>query len=170
MLLPGAFFLFALALIILWQSSRQQRAAGLPGGRVIYTDTSEWGAVEKPLYDPVIGLTGRPDYLVKKGKQIIPVEVKTSRTPDAPYDSHIYQLAAYCMLVARGMKRRPPYGILHYPKRSFAIDYTEEMETSLLDLLAEIRNLERKDEAYRSHEELNRCNGCGFRNDCDQRL
>ena len=70
---------------------------------MIYTDTRGWSAVEKPLYDPVIGLTGRPDYLVKKGKDIIPVEVKTSRTPEAPYDSHIFQLAAYCLLVARGI-------------------------------------------------------------------
>ncbi|MBW8010792.1 MAG: Dna2/Cas4 domain-containing protein [Chloroflexi bacterium] len=170
MLLTAALFLFLLALVLLWQSSRQQHAAGLPGGRVIYTDTRGWGEVEKPLYDPVVGLTGRPDYLVKKGKDVIPVEVKTSRTPDAPYDSHIFQLAAYCLLVARGMKRRPPYGILHYPKRTYAVDYTEALETSLLDLLVEIRNLERNEEAYRSHEQLPRCNSCGFRNDCDQRL
>ena len=44
-----ALVLIVLAIIVLWQSSRQRKQAGLPGGRVIYTDTRAWGRVEQPL-------------------------------------------------------------------------------------------------------------------------
>ena len=48
-ILAGIFFL--LALIILWLASKARRSLGLPAGRVIYTDTRAWGAVDQPLYD-----------------------------------------------------------------------------------------------------------------------
>ncbi|MCS6994738.1 MAG: CRISPR-associated protein Cas4 [Anaerolineales bacterium] len=165
-----ALVLLLVALVLFWVSGRTRRAAGLPGGRIIYTDTRAWGKVEKPLYDPTLGLTGKPDYLVEQNGQIIPVEIKSGRAPQAPYDSHIYQLAAYCLLVERTLGRRPPYGILHYTDRDFAIDYTRELEDALLHLLAEIRRDERRAEVPRSHENAARCAKCGFRQTCDQRL
>ena len=122
-----ALLLTLLALFLLWQAARQRKAAGLPGGRVIYADTRAWGPVEKPLFDPELGLTGKPDYLVQRGNAIIPVEVKSARVGTDPHDSHIYQLGAYCLLVQRSSGKRPPYGILHYPNRTFAIDYTGQM-------------------------------------------
>jgi CRISPR-associated exonuclease Cas4 len=163
-----ALLLAALALFVM--SGRQRRRAGLPGGRVIYTDTGGWGRVEKPLYDRQLGLTGRPDYLVERDGRIIPVEVKSGRTPSAPYDSHIFQLAAYCLLVERTTGRRPPYGIIHYSGRDFAVDYTSQLESALLDLLAEVRRDENRDEVHRSHEDGHRCHRCGFRELCEERL
>lgn len=165
-----ALFLIALALLLFWQANRQRRRAGLPAGRVIYADTRAWQAPEKPLYDALLGLTGKPDYLVEEGQQIIPIEVKSGHTPPAPYDSHIFQLAAYCLLVEKTYRRRPPYGILHYPTRHFAIGYTPELESALLDVLAAMRQQERRGEAHRSHDEPQRCARCGFRHLCDERL
>lgn len=162
--------LFLFAVLLFWQSVRQRRAAGLPGGRVIYSDTRGWGPVEKPLYDADLALTGKPDYLVQQNGRIVPVEVKSSRTPAAPLDAHIFQLAAYCLLVERTLGKRPPYGILHYPGRTFAVDYTPALEEALLDLLAEMRVQERRGEPSRSHDEAARCRACGFRHVCDQRL
>jgi CRISPR-associated exonuclease Cas4 len=158
------------ALVLLWLSGRQRRAAGLPAGRVIYTDTNRWGPLEKPLYDPALGLTGKPDYLVEQGETLIPVEVKSRRAGQAPYDSHIYQLAAYCLLVERAFGRRPPYGILHYANRTFAIDYTPALESSLLEIVAEMRQLERAREVDRSHGSPERCLRCGYRSICEQAL
>jgi CRISPR-associated exonuclease Cas4 len=162
-------FLILVALVLFWQSGRTQKAAGLPGGRVIYTDTHAWGKVEKPLYDSGLALTGKPDYLVEKNGRYIPVEVKSGHAPQAPYDSHIYQLAAYCLLVEKAMGSRPPYGIIHYEDRDFAIDYTRELENSLLDILAEMRRDERRDELERSQSGA-RCARCGFREVCDQKI
>lgn len=162
--------LFILAIIFFWQSNRQQKAAGLPGGQVIYTDTRGWGKVEKPLYYPALALTGKPDYLIEKNGQIMPVEVKSGRAPEAPYDSHIYQLASYCLLVEKTYGKRPPYGIIHYENRDFAIEYTRELETALIELLADMRVDEAKKDVPRSHEQASRCKRCGFRNVCDQSL
>ncbi len=163
--------LLLLALFLFWQSSRQRQEAGLPGGRVIYTDTRAWGApLEKPLFSKELSLTGKPDYLVQQKGQIIPVEVKSGRAPEAPYDSHIYQLAAYCLLVEKTYGKRPPYGIIHYPTRDFAVDYTPALESALLDLLAEMHRDENRAEVNCSHAEPARCIRCGFRKVCEQRL
>jgi CRISPR-associated exonuclease Cas4 len=162
-LILAAFFLF-------WQSSRQRKATGLPSGRVIYTDTRQWGKLEKPLYDPISGLTGKPDYLVEQQGFSIPVEVKSAYAPAQPYPSHVYQLAAYCLLVERTTGKRPPYGILHYRNRDFALDYTPELEADLQQTLQAIRLQDRSGAADRSHDEPARCARCGYRAVCDQRL
>jgi len=166
-----ALFLAFIAFIFFWQSNRQRSQAGLPGGRVIYTDTRGWGSkLEKPLFYAALDLTGKPDYLIQKNGQIIPVEVKSGRAPDAPYDSHIYQLASYCLLVEKTYGKRPPYGIIHYEGRDFAVDYTHELEQSLLELLTEMKRDEFKKNVDRSHEQASRCKRCGFREVCDQSL
>ncbi len=159
-----------LGLLLLWLSTRRRRAAGLPRGRVVYTDTSAWGAVEKPLYDPLTNLTGKPDYLVQQGETFIPVEVKSTRVKEAPYDGHIYQLAAYCLLTERVYGVRPPYGILQYANRTFEIPYTPQLEHDLLALLEEITRARRKRSLARSHEQPARCRACGYRHLCDQSL
>jgi len=163
-------FLFILSLILFWRSDRQQKEVGLPGGRIIYSDTHGWGKVEQPLFYTALELTGKPDYLVRQNGKIIPVEVKSGRAPEAPYDSHIYQLAAYCLLVEKTYNVRPPYGIIHYENRDFAIDYTGKLEQALIDLLADMKQDEHKKDVPRSHEQAGRCAKCGFRNVCDQRL
>lgn len=165
-----ALLLLVLALIVFLISGRSQRAAGLPGGRVIYADTGEWQPVKKALYDPVTHVAGRPDYLVRQGKEVIPVEVKSGRTPEDPYDSHIFQLAAYCLLVEREYGVRPSYGIIHYKKRTFAVSYTKELESALIDLLTEIRQCERQRNVSRSHGQSARCRGCGYAYTCEQAL
>lgn len=162
--------LLLLAIVFFWYSTRQRQDAGLPGGRVIYTDTRGWGKLERPLYDRALDLTGKPDYLVQQNGQIIPVEVKSGRAPDAPYDAHIYQLAAYCLLVHRTYNKRPSHGIIHYQDRDFAVDYTAQLESALLDLLADIRRDQMKSSVDRSHEQPARCARCGYRNVCDQSL
>lgn len=169
-MLALALFLLLLFILFLWQSARQQRAAGLPGGRIVYTDTRAWQPGPKPLYDPSLGLTGKPDYLVQEGEALIPVEVKTSKTPPQPYDSHIFQLAAYCLLVEKTQGHRPPYGLIHYPQATYRVDYTEALENALLDRLAEMRRDERRAEVSRSHNVPQQCARCGFAALCEEKL
>jgi len=165
-----ALILLFISLFLFWLSARQRRSTGLPGGRIIYTDTRGWGKPEKPLYDPTLGLTGKPDYLVERDEKIIPVEVKSGRAPAAPYDSHIFQLAAYCLLVEKTYHKRPPYGIIHYSNRDFSVDYTAGLESALLELLAGMHRSGQRKDVPRSHSECTRCIKCGFRTTCDQKL
>ncbi len=162
--------LLILAFLFFWQSNRQRSEAGLPGGRVIYTDTRGWSKLEKPLFYAALELTGKPDYLVEQNGKIIPVEVKSGRAPEALYDSHIYQLASYCLLVEKTYGKRPPYGIVHYEDKDFSVEYTHELEQSLLELITEMKRDGMKKEVARSHEQASRCKRCGFRSVCDQSL
>ena len=168
--LTSALICLLLAVLLFLIARRLRLRLGLPAGRQVYTDTRTWRRVVKSLYDPGLGIAGKPDYLVQQHRVIIPVEVKTGRAPKAPYDSHIFQLAAYCLLVHRATGKRPPHGIIHYPGRDFAVDYTSDLENALLDLIADMRVDEQHAEVQRSHEDEQRCRSCGFRQVCDQRL
>ena len=170
-LIPLAGLLLVLALLALWLSSRRRAATGLPEGRVIAADMGGWKRLEKPLYDAQTGLTGRPDYIVEQGGVLIPVEVKSGWAPAEPRDSHLFQLAAYCLLVERSSGKRPPYGILHYRNRTFAVDYTPALEAELRALLEEMRaHQHRRGEVHRSHEEPGRCAKCGYRGVCEEKI
>jgi CRISPR-associated exonuclease Cas4 len=163
-------FLILSGILLFWISTRQRRSTGLPAGRLIYSDHKQWGKIETALYDPTYNLTGKPDFIVESNRGLIPVEVKSGRGRQAPYDSHIYQLAAYCLLIDQTFGIRPEYGILHYSNKDFAVDYTPTLEHSVINLIREIRALGRKRTIDRSHESLNRCQNCGFNAICDQSL
>lgn len=167
---PLALILIFTALALFWLARRQQRKSGLPPGRLIYTDTQGWLRVERPLYSAELNLTGKPDYLVEHQGQLIPVEVKSSRRVSAPYDAHINQLAAYCVLVESCYGKRPPYGILRYPDNTFAIDFTPELEARVLSLVTEMQSRFTARNINRSHQSPQRCAGCGYRHLCDQVL
>ena len=164
------FVLLALGLLLLWLSWRGRARSGLPQGRVIYTDTGGWGRLERPLFSRQFLLTGKPDYLVADGADVIPVEVKSSRAPAQPYPSHVLQLAAYCLLVEECYGRRPAYGIVKYADRAFEVDYTPELEDELLATLEDMRDDLAAGDAPRNHDEPRRCRACGYRQQCDQRL
>jgi len=161
-------FITLAGLILLWLGHRQRKRAGIPRGRIVYADTGQ--VPPKPFYDPALGLAGRPDYLVEHGDLLIPVEIKSSPAPPEPYDSHVLQVAAYCLLVERQTDKRAPYGWLRYQDRQIRIDFTPELEQRLLDLLTEMRRAERRGLPERSHQSPARCRACGYRALCDQRL
>jgi CRISPR-associated exonuclease Cas4 len=153
----------------LWLAGRRQVAAGLPSGRMVFMDTERIRRLENPLYDASLNLIGRPDYVVRRSEGLIPVEAKSSRAPFRPYPSHILQIAAYCKLVEASYQERPPYGIVKYADRAFALDFDSALENRLLDVLAEMRRKERS-QPDRSHESSRRCLACGYRQICDQAL
>ncbi|HLB46750.1 MAG TPA: CRISPR-associated protein Cas4 [Anaerolineales bacterium] len=163
--------LILLALVVWFLSQRVGKATGLPAGRVVYTDTGGWGRLEKPLFSQRLQLTGKPDYLVRDGDGYIPVEVKSARAPaGGPYESHVYQLAAYCALVAEAYGRRPAYGLIKYADKTLAVDYTPALESGLMELLDDIRADSDADDAPRSHNSAARCRACGFREACGEAL
>jgi CRISPR-associated exonuclease Cas4 len=169
----GLFILFlGLGLALLWLARRGHARSGLPHGRLVYTDVGAWHKVERPLFSDAHQLTGRPDYLVAEGQELIPVEVKTGSTPLQPYRSHVLQLAAYCLLIEANYGRRPSYGVVAYtsPHRVFALDYTRALEHELLATLERMRGDLAEGDADRSHADPRRCIACGYRDACDQAL
>lgn len=165
-----AVLLLALAALLWWWSLRQRAELGLPEGQVLYSDTGIERRVEQPLFDEALGLIGRPDYLIQGADGLVPVEVKSGRTPRTPHQSHVYQLAAYCALVARTFRQRPAYGIIRYPERSFRVEFTSALEAQLLSLLDAMRAGVARGELHRSHEVAARCASCGYRQVCTERI
>ena len=164
--------LFLIVGLVVWMWGRAaQTGSGLPRGTVIYADTRAWGPVEKPLFSAAYRLTGKPDYLVKEGRTVVPVEVKSGNAPgNGPREGHILQLAAYCLLVEETIGRRPARGIIKYADKAFSIDNTDALRSALLDVLDEMRQTLSAGGASRSHSDTRRCLRCGYRYACDESL
>lgn len=163
--------LLALALALWLWSRNLEEEAGLPDGKVIYTDAGTWFGNDNVLVAQDLRLAGKPDYLVEEPDgMIVPVELKSGTAPREPHDGHILQLAAYCLLVERNYGIRPTYGILQYKDQTFAVDYTDDLEEDLLDLLADMRGDLLSPDVNRDHNEWGRCSHCGVRGHCVQRL
>ena len=133
-------------------------------------DMNTWGAGPQRLEDPSLGLIGKPDYIVKEGDAIIPVEVKSRPIAERPYESHIFQMAAYCRLINSHFGKRPHYGILHYPNRTFRVQFSQELENQLIHLIVLMQKQATMKNIPRSHESPARCRACGYNHICDQRL
>lgn len=171
LLLAGALLALVVGALLWLASRRLKRASGLPAGRVIYADTGAWQRNERSLYSKRHRLAGKPDYLVQSGRDIIPVEVKSGPAPEQPHEGHLLQLAAYCLLVAENLGQRPPYGIIQYAGRQFAVEYTPELERRLALALEDMRRAAGSPAgARRNHDWAPRCSGCGVREACDERL
>lgn len=156
-------------IVLLWISARTRAGVGLPAGRILSQDTGGDRRVGEPLYDPVLDLTGRPDYLIEHSGRLIPVEVKSGRSFAGPRLSHRLQLAAYCRLVEAAFARRPPHGLLQYADRSYTLPYDDDLEAELEEIIRAMR-ASQGDEQSRSHESPERCRACGYRDVCDQAL
>jgi CRISPR-associated exonuclease Cas4 len=118
------------------------------------------------------GLIGKPDYLVQTDEGIIPVEVKSTKCPvgGRAYDSHVMQLAAYCLLAEDLLEQDVPYGIIRYADGEVIIDYNPELRDELIMLLEEMREARFADDVHRSHRDARRCSGCSMREICTESL
>ena len=161
--------LLIIGVLLVLSSRRRLKGLGLPAGRLISLDTSRLKPVTESLYDPILDLTGRPDYLVQQGRRHIPVEVKSGRAPKRPHRSHVLQLAAYCHLVETTTGKRPPYGILKYADSAYKLQYTRALQQDLSNILGALRKAQ-DSSPDRSHTSPGRCRACGYLSSCDQSL
>lgn len=141
--------------------------AGLVQGELAYSDLDRPGeTLRSEKYD----LSGRPDYIVRRAGEYIPVEVKTGRTPETPHDSHVMQLGVYCILVEEIYGRRPSRGVLQYPERTFDVPFTNEFRDKVLETTLRMRLSDMTGVIHRNHERAGKCKGCSRRAACPERL
>ncbi len=159
-----------LGLLLLGAALAMRGSTGIGWARVTYTDTRAWQPSPEPLISRRYGLVGKPDYLIKRGRHLIPVEVKPGRRSQTPYDSDQMQLAAYCLLVEDTTGRRPPYGLLRYADTTFRVSFNNQRRDELIDILHDMHTTTADDFIPRSHDQPERCRGCGYANRCEQSL
>ena len=93
-LLLAAVVLAYVALGVL--QTHRRTSVGLNGSTVLAADDSRIGS--PTLRSERLRLVGRPDQLVRIGRQVIPVEQKPRAR--RVHDSHVLQVAAECLLVS----------------------------------------------------------------------
>ena len=103
---------------------------------------------------------------------VVPVEAKSSACPPdgRPRDSHVAQLAAYCLLVEEELGAKVPYGVIKYRDRDVRVEYTDELKEWALALIEEMRAASDEEEVHRSHDDPRRCAGCSLRDVCVESL
>ncbi len=168
MWLVGASLFLYKSLDLFRRYSGDKKRAGVKKGELEYHDSFTRKA--QLLRSDKHGLTGRPDYLLKMGDDIIPVEVKTGRVPRGPLFSHILQLSAYCLLVEETYGKVPPYGVIRYGTTEHELEYTPEMKKLVLDKLKEMRERVTSNNVHRNHNRASKCRYCSRRRICPERL
>lgn len=162
---------FLVALHVWANARRRLLKSGILEGRIVYQDTDRRRNVERPLISHGCGLIGKPDYLVDRSNQLIPVEVKSRRCPPSgPHASDAAQLTAYCVLVEDFCGVMPSYGIIQYANRAWPIRYTVKGREQLLEILDEMRAARQSNSVHRDHTQAGRCRACGYRAACDEAL
>ena len=164
----------AVYIVLRWYRERTGFAVGRRGsGRIVASDTGVEPSVL--LRDPRLGLRGRPDYLLEfevAGHPLfVPLELKPGRRSRRVYESDALQLAAY-LIALRGTVKdaAASFGYLQYPKRTFKVGLTRELEKRVYEIVQAIRNGRGTATVHRSHTIVQRCASCSVREHCDEAL
>ena len=165
-LLLASALLLLIAPVIRWFARRKADALGLPG-ELIYVDQGDRELLVSDRY----GLVGRPDYILKDGGELVPVERKSRAVSrSGPHDGEILQLAAYCLLVEEHFKKAVLRGQLQYRNRSIDVPFDDQLRRRLSNALDAMHEADELRDVPRSHDSPARCRGCGHRSTCNQSL
>jgi CRISPR-associated exonuclease Cas4 len=134
-------------------------------GEIKYVDDGK----PKMLRSERLGLQGRPDFVLEIEGEMVPVEIKSGRTPKGPLFSHILQVAAYCVLLEEE-GQKVTHGILRYDEAEHEIEYNQDLRRMVLSKLEEMRALMRSGEVHRNHHRPGKCRSCSRREGCPERL
>jgi CRISPR-associated exonuclease Cas4 len=163
-----------LAILLFWLSARSRKKTGIPPGEVFYQDLVGQPFPATALRSAKLGISGKPDFLIRTGEGIVPVELKKSKRPSARggvYPSHMIQNLAYGALVEDQMKEPVPYGLVVYAGEQVRrVEFTESNRKWLMQTISAVQAARLLQEAKRNHNQRGRCSGCGVRDQCDQAL
>jgi CRISPR-associated exonuclease Cas4 len=117
-----------LLLVLAGRSLR--RGLGLGKGRTVALDNVT-------LTSRRLGLTGRPDRLIRDGGMVIPEEWKSSRTV---WPNHRAQMGAYFLLIEDQLHVRPTHGVIvGGDRKRHRVESDERLRAWVLALADEIR-------------------------------
>jgi hypothetical protein len=68
--------LVVLALVLFLRAARSRKKIGIPAGEVFYQDLPGQPFFGEPLRSKALGISGKPDCLVRTGDGVVPVELK----------------------------------------------------------------------------------------------
>jgi CRISPR-associated exonuclease Cas4 len=147
-----------LLLMLAGRGMRQRR--GLGGGKTVSLD-------KVTLSSHRLGLTGRPDRLIKTDGTIMPEEWKSSRRV---WPSHQAQLGVYFLLIEEQLRIRPTHGFIVLGDDSrHKVENSAELRTWVLEVAEQIqvaRNAVTVPIPVKPTP--GQCRSCGMRGNCGQ--
>ena len=118
----------------------------LKGYKLFYTDQKVKERQDGVVYSKLLqsekyDLQGKPDYIVRKGKQYIPVELKSGTVGDAnfPHDGDVMQLVAYFLIIEDLYNGRVRVGRIIYKDATFVVRNTRSIRRTLFKRLKRMR-------------------------------
>ena len=166
--------LVVLALVLFLLAARSRKKIGIPAGEVFYQDLPGQPFFGEPLRSNALGISGKPDCLIRTADGTVPVELKNSSKPPTRgevYPNHMIQALAYCALVEAQIRERVPYALVIYAGQQVRkVEFTDRRRQWLLATIEEVERARMQKEADRNHSHRGRCTGCGVRSQCDQSL
>jgi CRISPR-associated exonuclease Cas4 len=159
-LLAVALVLLLMGILLVVLARRGRGKRGLGAGETVALD-------DVMLYSERLQLAGRPDRIVREGKQLIPEEWKSSKRV---HDSHKLQLGTYFILIEELYEVRPPHGFVVLGDDSrVRVENTEALRSEVLRIAAKIRELRRSiGEEVPVRQPVWKCRACGQRGNCRQ--
>ncbi|MFA5102951.1 MAG: CRISPR-associated protein Cas4 [Candidatus Thermoplasmatota archaeon] len=165
-LIIGATLLLASAAWLRQSVRKKKKSFGIPDGLILYSDLNVPAA---PLFSKRFRLAGKPDYIVQKENQYIPVEVKSGKGPH-PHQSQVLQLAAYCQILEDTTGAFIPEGILVYNNVPYTIRFDPKLRFELESVMKTMRASLRSGVTKRNHHEPGRCHHCSMKRFCTENL
>jgi CRISPR-associated exonuclease Cas4 len=156
----GAFLALLLGLWLVLAGRGIRLRRGLGGGKTVSLDRVTLTSVR-------LGLTGRPDRLIKADGTVVIEEWKSSPHP-RPW--HRVQLGAYFLLIEEQLRIRPPYGfIVCGDGTRHRVENDPALRALVLDLAGQIRAARASvDQPIPVHPVSSQCRPCGQRANCGQ--
>jgi CRISPR-associated exonuclease Cas4 len=167
--------LAAFALILLRLNERRvqharlidekQRALGLPQGKLVYEDADGQGEALSSRDYPLVG---KPDYVVQlPDGRPVPVELKLNvYDASAPFNNHIVQVAAYCLILEDYFEQPPTHGIVRYADCEFTIEYTPALRKKVIRLLTQMAKCSEQQRPALKSQVVKKCRSCTFKAIC----
>jgi CRISPR-associated exonuclease Cas4 len=156
----AAFLALLLGLWLMLAGRGMRRRRGLGGGKTVSLD-------KVTLTSHRLGLTGRPDRLIKADGSIIVEEWKSARKL-RPW--HRAQMGCYFLLVEEELRIRPSHGfIVCGDGTRHRIDNTDALRAWVLDLAGQIRAARAVvNQPIPVNPVPGQCRPCGMRGHCGQ--
>ena len=166
---------FGLAVLLLLASRRIKQKArrvkikhNIPFGKITYSDLN---IPAKPLFSKRYRIAGKPDYIIKKDKRHIPVEVKTGHHYELQ-KNHTFQLATYCQLLEDAYGILVPYGMLIYNDtgQQYRVPFDPKLRFELESTINKMRRELKTGKIVRNHKDPFRCKNCSMQENCSMKI
>jgi CRISPR-associated exonuclease Cas4 len=160
-------FLILISKILRIKADDVKRTHKIQDGTITYMDLD---APAKPFFSKKYRISGKPDYIVKKEKRYLPVELKTG-SYDAPQKNHIFQLAAYCQLIEDNYGIFVPYGVLVYSDGyQFNIPFDPRIRFELEGTINDMRQVIKTGKIKTNMKDSFKCKNCSMREYCSTKI